>query len=620
MREVLAKVPLLADLSPADLDHLAGVVKAETADAGKVLFEEGDAGDRAYVIVAGELEILKQSEGREVLLAVRRSGEVIGEMSLIEDAPRMASVRARVQTKLLAIERGDLDRLLDESTTAARAMLHNVLARWRSTSARVRQSERMAQLGTLTAGIAHELNNPAAAVRRGSSQVDEFFSAYAAAQRAIGARDLSGHPKLAALTELANGRTARPSEDPVDRSDREADLEDALDDLEADDPGALAPALTEAGFDADMLEDELGDLDPQDALTIVDAVARTQAIRSVLLEIGEGAARISEIVKALKTHSFLDQAPVLSVDVHEGIDSALIILKAKLAGLHVRRQYADDLPHIQAYGSELNQVWTNLLDNAADAIRSDESREEPGNILITTRHSGDYVEVSIEDDGPGIPQDIQNKIFDAFFTTKEPGKGTGLGLDISYNVIVSRHRGDLRVTSRPGKTRFRITLPVDFGEHTTSRPSLESDRTSDEALLSILKATRTIAVVGAHDRPGIPAHDVPAAAVAAGYDVWPVNPTIQSAFGHDAVRDLKSLSATPDVVLIFRRAEHVPTIVEDAIAIGAKVVWMQPGIVHETAAARAVEAGLAVIMDRCWRQTMVRLGIAADDIEEPDDC
>ena len=174
-------------------------------------------------------------------------------------------------------------------------------------------------------------------------------------------------------------------------------------------------------------------------------------------EIGSGAKRISDIVKALKSYSYLDQAPVQSVDLHEGLDDTLVILQHKLkSGIEVRREYAADLPKIEAYGSELNQVWTNLIDNAADAVG------DTGRITLRTYLDGDKVTVEIEDNGPGIPEEIQSRIFDSFFTTKPPGKGTGLGLDISYNIVVHKHRGDIKLFSEPGKTRFLVELPLNF--------------------------------------------------------------------------------------------------------------------------------------------------------------
>ena len=196
------------------------------------------------------------------------------------------------------------------------------------------------------------------------------------------------------------------------------------------------------------------DADPAQAAAAARRVAATYAMHLLIAEIGQGAGRISDIVKALKSYAYLDQAPVQDVDLHEGIDNTLLILRSKLKGIDVRREYASDLPKIEAHGSELNQVWTNLIDNAADAL------DGRGTITLRTRTEGEWAVVDVEDDGPGIPPEIQSRVFDAFFTTKPPGKGTGMGLDITYNIVVYKHRGDIRLESEPGMTRFSVWLPL----------------------------------------------------------------------------------------------------------------------------------------------------------------
>jgi signal transduction histidine kinase len=179
----------------------------------------------------------------------------------------------------------------------------------------------------------------------------------------------------------------------------------------------------------------------------------------MLEEIGQGTSRIVEIVKALKSYTYLDQAPTQSVDVHEGLNDTLVILRSKLkTGIQVQREYAENLPRIEAYGSELNQVWTNIIDNAVSAMQGQ------GKIILKTYQEDSWVVVEIRDSGPGIPEEIQTKIFDPFFTTKAPGEGTGLGLNISHNIIVQKHKGKLNVTSKPGETCFKISLPID-SEH-----------------------------------------------------------------------------------------------------------------------------------------------------------
>lgn len=458
--DFLKNVDLFSDMSDEDLLELCDSVDEMVLPAGEMLVVEGDVGDKAYIVKEGLLEITKHSRGREVLLAVRGKGVVIGEMALLEEAPRMASVRARADTKLIVLRKETLQELLADSPSAARAMLQTVMDRYRNTQAQLRQSEQMAQLGTLTAGVAHELNNPAAAVKRGADQMSADLLNWADSYAELKRYSFSDEQQklIDELSALAQARTPEDCTlDILGRSAREEELEDWLDDHGVRDPWDLAPALTEFDFSVARME-EMSEQYSQEELGDVlhAAVAMYQAF-SLLREIGQGAGRISEIVKALKSYAYLDQAPVQAVDVHEGINNTLVILRHKLKqGVEVVRNYDPDLPRIQAYGSELNQVWTNILDNAIDAL------DGHGVITINTRHDENHVIVEIQDNGPGIPQEIRNRIFNAFFTTKPPGKGTGLGLNISYNIIVYKHHGDIRVFSEPGFTCFQIWLPFDF--------------------------------------------------------------------------------------------------------------------------------------------------------------
>lgn len=224
--------------------------------------------------------------------------------------------------------------------------------------------------------------------------------------------------------------------------------------------------LVNLGYDAARLETLAELFPPTQVSAVVGWLAATYAVHQLLAEIGHGAGRISEIVKALKAYSYLDQAPVQAVDIHEGLETTLLLLRSKLSQISVRRAYAANLPKIQGHGSELNQVWTNLLDNAADALEGHPNPE----IMVQTEQRGDWVTVRVQDNGPGIPEVIQSRIFEAFFTTKAPGKGTGLGLDISYRIIVHKHRGDLRVFSQPGHTCFQVDLPLNFEAISTPLP------------------------------------------------------------------------------------------------------------------------------------------------------
>jgi len=328
----------------------------------------------------------------------------------------------------------------------------------RESETMLRQSEKMAVLGTLAAGVAHELNNPAAAVKSAAGHLEAAIAQFGQAQSELSRMALTAAQQTALqrLTHRALEQAARPMElNALARSDRERELETWLEERRIPNAWQLAPTLVNLNYDTAGLTALADSFAPDQLPAVIGGLAATYAVYNVLTEIGQSAGRIAEIVKALKSYSYLDQAPVQAVDVHEGLDNTLLVLSHKLkSGISVRREYAPHLPKIQANGGELNQVWTNIIDNAADAL------EGQGEITIRTRQDGEQVMIEIEDDGLGIPAEIQSRIFDPFFTTKPPGQGTGLGLDISYNIVVNKHRGDIKVLSNPGKTCFQVWLPI----------------------------------------------------------------------------------------------------------------------------------------------------------------
>jgi len=333
------------------------------------------------------------------------------------------------------------------------------------------QSEKLATLGRLSAGVAHEINNPVAATQRGAGQLQGIFFELQSIQLEIDRFGLSDSQLdyLYKLGEYAKTRSAQPEHlNPLERSDRESDVENWLELQHIENAWEHAPTLVSLGYDPDQLT-RIGENFDSDQLAIVIRwVNSTYTIHRLLAEIAQGSSRISEIVKALKSYTYMDQAPIQMVDLHEGLDNTLIILQSKLkAGVAVHRDYAVDLPRIHAYGSELNQVWTNLIDNAIAAMKGQ------GELILRTRAEGDeWVLVEIEDNGPGIPASNLSKLFDPFFTTKPPGEGTGLGLYISHNIITQKHKGKIIVASQPGSTCFKIKLPVKLevgeGEQETS--------------------------------------------------------------------------------------------------------------------------------------------------------
>lgn len=602
--DFLKKVPLFSGLSEEDLNSLCGMIEEIKLPSGEMLFEEGDSGDHAYVIKEGDLEIIKFSDGKDVLLAVRHSGEVIGEMSLLQEAPRMAGARASSDVVLYAISHIQLDQLINASSSAARAILHTVTARLNSTEIMLRQSEKMAQLGTLTAGVAHELNNPAAAVRRGADQLDSIAESLKKAQLELAGLDisadqLSGLTRLAAIASDA-GRSSSIM-DPLDKSDLEFEVEEWLEERNIDNAWELAPALAgPAWIEIVPLVEPFSGKALSAVLRWFSAISQSD---SLLAEIGQGARRISEIVKALKSYSYLDQAPIQSVNVQEGLEDTLLILRGKLKdGITIRRKFDVSLPEIQAYGSELNQVWTNIIDNAVDAM------DGKGELHLATEHDSNSVTIRIQDSGPGIPTKALDKIFDPFFTTKPPGKGTGLGLNISYNIIAHKHKGTVNVFSEPGKTEFVVVLPKDLEKGLLDGDrKMEQQESWDDKMRRILTTYNTVAVVGASNKVDRPAHFVPAYLAENGYKIFAVNPIYKTFLGEPAYPTLAEVPVPIEIVNVFRRADAIPQIAREAVAVGAKVLWMQEGLVSEEAKKIAEEAGLEVVMDACMRVQHIRL-------------
>lgn len=322
----------------------------------------------------------------------------------------------------------------------------------------LRQSEKLATLGRLSAGVAHELNNPAAAVQRSASYLLTAIGRLQKAQLRLDMYGLSSgqEAQLTALLQRAAQQAAEPvNMDSLTRSDLQDEIETWLEDQQVTDGWEYAPELVAMGYDETALRRLGATFGRAQLHAVVAWISATYALFALAQEISDATGRISEIVKALKSYTYMDQAPTQQVNIHEGLDGTLAILRHKLKnGVTVVRDYGEAVPLLDVYGSELNQVWTNLIDNAIDALGGQ------GQITLQTRCDGEWVMVAVTDNGPGIPEAIQAKIFDPFFTTKPPGEGTGLGLNISYNIVVQKHNGRFTVSSRPGETRFEVRLPV----------------------------------------------------------------------------------------------------------------------------------------------------------------
>jgi signal transduction histidine kinase len=447
-------------LSDQDLDDLYGMAELVELQAGHVLMEEGDPGDSLYIVTEGQFEISKRTGERDVVIASSGAGDVIGEISLLEGSPRTATVRAVNHARLVKISRETFAHLLERSPSASLSMLRTVTARLRNTEAMLRQSEKMAALGTLSAGLAHELNNPAAALKRSASQMHDSLAELQRLAARLASLALS--PEAAEVVNSLRRDLPRRASEPVKlepRGDLEGEVASWMEEQAVEEGWELAAPLVSLGWKAAELQEMASSFTPEQQPVFLRWVATASTVYTLIDEVGEGAERISELVKAVKSYSYLDQGPVQVIDIHEGLESTLVILRHKWKyGVSVVKDYAPDLPRIEAFASVLNQVWTNLIDNAIDAMNGN------GELRIRTFAQGADVIVEITDNGPGIPAELRDRIFEAFFTTKPLGDGTGLGLYITYNAVIHQHHGQIAVESEPGQTTFRVSLPVQMGK------------------------------------------------------------------------------------------------------------------------------------------------------------
>jgi signal transduction histidine kinase len=409
-------------------------------------------------VLDGEFEVTKRSGRQDVVLSRRKAGEVIGEMSLLTGQPRIATVRAVRDSRVLVISKFAFEQLLACSRSAGSAMLQTMATRLQTAQAIIAQQEKLAGLGRLAAGLAHELNNPAAAAARTAGRLRGVLDRWQAlsAQLDMLHIDAQLRDRLEQFRKDMSGCAATPAiHDPLTQADLEAQMQDWLEGIGVQDAWELASLFVSQGVALAYLRQLAQHFTPAQLRVVLPWLAAGCEAHTLLDEIGKSVERISELVRAVKSYSYLDQAPIQQVDVHEGLDNTLIILRHKLkAGVEVERHYAPDLPPVESYGSELNQVWTNIIDNAVDAMGG------RGKITIRTYREADRVVVEITDSGPGIPEDVQRHMFEPFYTTKPQGQGTGLGLYIVRNIVVDKHGGTVHVDSKPGETIFRIYLPL----------------------------------------------------------------------------------------------------------------------------------------------------------------
>jgi signal transduction histidine kinase len=455
----LRSIEIFSDLSEDQLQWFASNCQEYTFVAGDVLLHEGDPADTLYVLLEGEIRGRVESGAKNAPGFVARAGQVTGLLPFSRMTRFSMTARATASCWILGLHKDHFEEMLRRIPELLPRLIGVLADRIREYSRAEQQRDKLSALGKLSAGLAHELNNPASAAGRAAQGLRECMQELRKSNKLLDDDSLTCEERsaLASFEEnlldqlAAKGPQQR---DALEQSDFEQELASWLDRKKIANSSQLASGLVEAGVDLDALR-KIGGRFPEGVLPhILARVVSSVGAERLTREIEASTGRISELVRAIKEYTYMDQAPEQEVDVHRGIDSTLTMLKFRLKrGVDVKREYDLTLPRIFARGSELNQVWTNLIDNAIDAMGG------KGVLKIRTSRELDFILVEIIDNGPGIPDEVKPHLFEPFFTTKGVGDGTGIGLDTVYR-IVRAHRGEVSFESRPGQTSFQVRLPL----------------------------------------------------------------------------------------------------------------------------------------------------------------
>jgi len=453
----LRTIDLLEDLDDAQLEEWLAVARPRTAEPGEVLAEQGEPPPGVLLLLEGTARPVIVERDRTEPLARQHAPTWILAIPVLTERPPPVRMQAETACRLALIEPPDFRRLALAQPSVHRRVMQQVAPVVGRITAVEQNRERLASLGTMAAGLAHELNNPAAAAQRSAEQMAEALDVVSSTIARFvesGVERAEAEALVALHREAVEGAAERSALDTLDAADAEDELLERMEELGVPEPWRLAEPLAAAGVDGDWIARVAALAGPATDAAL-GWVAATLTAHGLAAELRESTERMSSLVRAVKTYAYMDRGALVEVDLHEGLETTLVVLGHKLrnAGIGVTRDYDRGLPSLTVRGSELNQVWTNLLDNAIDAVG------EGGTIAIATRGDGDCAVVDITDDGPGIPPEIRERVFDSFVTTKDVGQGTGLGLATAWRIVVDRHDGSLTVDSRPGRTTFRVRLP-----------------------------------------------------------------------------------------------------------------------------------------------------------------
>jgi signal transduction histidine kinase len=454
----LRPIDLFDDLDDDALGEWAAVATMRDVGQGVVVAEQGMQPPGLQLLLAGEVRTLSVHGAAEEPVHRQQAPTWMGAIAALTGDPLRVRLRTDTDCRIACIPPEDFRRLAFEHPAVHRRVMGAVQRVADFVNGVENDRERLAALGQMAAGLTHELNNPAAAARRAAAQLEEAMQAVTGAVASFVDAGLEREDAAVLIglqREAMDGMTARTSVDALDIADAEEALLECLEDRGVEEAWRYADALAAAGVDQEWVERVVDAAGPA-ADPALRWIAASLSAQSLAADLQESTRRMSDLVGAVKSYAYMDRGELQEIDIREGLESTLTILghKLKHTRIDVVRDYDDDLPRMTVHGSQLNQVWTNLLDNAIDALGED------GTITITTLLDGGCVEVHVADDGPGIPPEVRNRVFDAFVTTKDVGKGTGLGLATAYQIVVDRHDGSLTVDSEPGRTEFRVRLPI----------------------------------------------------------------------------------------------------------------------------------------------------------------
>ena len=458
--ETLSQVPLFSSLSA---DQLQGVIqqsKVLPVRQGEIFVREGDKAGDFFVLLRGRVEFrTKQLGDREMHFIFFEPGDFFGHELILVDAPLyLGSGCALYDSDLLKLEASAFWQMCSNCPAILQKLLQTNAQRWQSYEALLQSQAKLISLGSLAAGLAHELNNPAAAMLRSAEYLDSVSAAASSLLLKLNQKSLTGE-QLTFLDDLQlrlGAQVKAESQfDPLTQSTLEDEVTTWLEDQSIPNGWKLAASFVAAGLNRQGLQQIANHFPPNTLAEVLTWLDATLNQAKLITETKQGASRITQLVQAIKDYSYMDQAPLQEIDIHEGLNNTLAILTHKLTpGISVSREYTTNLPRVYACGGALNQVWTDLIDNAIDAMAGQ------GRLVVRTAQVGNHIRVEIIDNGSGIPLDVQARMFEPFFTTKEVGKGTGLGLDMARRIIIGQHQGDIQFVSQPGETSFQVYLPI----------------------------------------------------------------------------------------------------------------------------------------------------------------